>query len=182
MNIKNVIISVGLVLVCGVLFYQRSTAQELKKLVDKQEQTITQLEKKVKEKEMYIEELPEVQEEKQEKDGQAFNEQFLEAYFTYKDLETREAFSVPMLTKACNDELKLGVYDKDFPAKSYLVSHESYYASNNENELVSLNTVEVTTIMNQVQTTTNATYRINLKKIGGNWLIDHVEFLGSQVK
>ncbi|WP_461743443.1 hypothetical protein [Enterococcus sp. LJL99] len=47
---------------------------------------------------------------------------------------------------------------------------------------MSLNTVEVTTIMNQVQTTTNATYQINLKKVSGNWLIDHVEFFGSQVK
>ncbi|MBO6438764.1 hypothetical protein EY653_05480 [Enterococcus faecalis] len=182
MNIKNVIIGASLVLVCGLLFYQQSTAQDLKKQVVKQEQTITQLEKKVEDKETYIEELPEVQAGKQEKTGQAFNEQFLEAYFTYKDLETREAFSVPMLTKACNEELKLSVYDKDFPAKSYLVSHESYYASDNENELVSLNTVEVTTIMNQVQTTTTSTYRINLKKIGGNWLIDYVEFLGSQVK
>ncbi|GGC90592.1 hypothetical protein [Enterococcus wangshanyuanii] len=182
MNVKNMIIGMGLVLVCGVLFYQRSTAQDLKKQVVKQEQTISQLEKKVKEKESIIEELPEVQEEKQKNDGQVFNEQFLEAYFTYKDLETREAFSVPMLTKACSEELKLGVYDKDFPAKSYLVSHESYYANEKENELVSLNSVEVTTIMNQVQTTTTSTYRINLKKISGNWLIDHVEFLGSQMK
>lgn len=87
-----------------------------------------------------------------------------------------------MLTKAYNGELKLSLYDKDFPAKSYLVSHESYYASNNENELVSLNTVGVTTIMNQVQITTNSTYQINLKKIRGNWLIGSVEFFGSQVK